>query len=382
MARALRLEVAGGWYHVLNRGIERRKLFTCREDYQRFLAVLAMMPERFRLRIHAFVLMPNHYHLQIETELANLSQALHWLNVTYSVWFNRRHRRIGTLFQGRFKALLHEPESRGLIINRYIHLNPVKIRRFGTHRGGSSLAEAVGEDPRNRDRLLEELGNYRWSSYGSYSGKVKIPWLTTETILSSLGDREIKQNQMQYVRGIEELIGSDQFETGWKKEVVGQLFLGSLRFVQDMKKRLKEMNRNEQAAARELGYENRDWSTIVKAVERVWKQPWESFCDRHGDYGRDLAMLLARERTGMRLNEIGQEAGGLKYPAVAAAIRLARIRLQQDETLARKYRRLCRLLFLGASGLSRAVVESPKLQGAVDSNKGGESVDAEPTVSN
>ena len=129
MARALRLEVAGGWYHVLNRGIERRKLFTCREDYQRFLAVLAMMPERLQTQIHAFVLMPNHYHLQIETELANLSQALHWLNVTYSVWFNRRHRRIGTLFQGRFKALLHEPgepwfrmESIGTF-----DFNPVKI---------------------------------------------------------------------------------------------------------------------------------------------------------------------------------------------------------------------------------------------------------------
>src|SRR6476646_7815574 len=103
MARALRLEVADGWYHVVNRGIERRKLFTCREDYQRFLDVLAMMPERFSLKIHGFVLMPNHYHLQIETGLANLSQAVHWLNVTYSVWFNRRHHRVGTLFQGRFK---------------------------------------------------------------------------------------------------------------------------------------------------------------------------------------------------------------------------------------------------------------------------------------
>jgi hypothetical protein len=85
-----------------------------------------------------------------------------------------------------------------------------------------------------------------------------------------------------------------------------------------MKKQLKGLNRNEQKAARELGYENREWPTIVKAVEQVWKQPWESFFERHGDSGRDLAMLLARERTGMRLTQIGQNAGGLKYPAGAA----------------------------------------------------------------
>jgi hypothetical protein len=73
--------------------------------------------------------------------------------------------------------------------------------------------------------------------------------------------------------------------TKWKSEVVGQLFFGPAGFVRDMKKQLKGLNRNEQKAARELGYENREWPTIVKAVEQVWKQPWESFFERHGDSG-------------------------------------------------------------------------------------------------
>jgi hypothetical protein len=211
---------------------------------------------------------------------------------------------------------------------------------------GGDLAEAAGSELRSRDLLIEELGNYPWSSYGSYAGKVKkFTWLTTETILGSLGSQKMKENQGQYVRGIEELIDSDQFETAWKNEVVGQLFLGPVQFVQEMKKRLKGTNRNEQRTARELGYENRDWSTIVKAVEEVWKEPWESFCHRHGDFGRDLAMLLARERAGMRLTQIGERVGGLKYPAVAAAIRLVKGRLLRDDSLARKYRRIYRSLF-------------------------------------
>jgi putative transposase len=257
---------------------------------------------------------------------------VHWLNVTYRVWFNRRRNRVGTLLQGRFKALLHEPENCALIISRYIHLNPVRLRRFGTHRRGLSLKEAGGEDAAGRDRLLEQLRNYQWSSYGSYARKEKkYQWLTTETILASFGNPEMKQNQRRYVRGIEELIGADQFETEWKTEVVGQLFFGPLRFVQDMKKRLNGMNRNEQKAAK----------------------PWESFHDRHGDSGRDLAMLLASERAGMRLSQIGQMAGGLKYPAVAADIRLVMTRLQQDESLARKYRRICRYLYFSDSEISK-----------------------------
>jgi pyruvate-formate lyase len=71
--------------------------------------------------------MANHYHLQIETPQANLSRAIQWLNVSYSIWFNRKYQRVGPLFQGRFKAVLHEPSTQGLVINRYIHLNPVRI---------------------------------------------------------------------------------------------------------------------------------------------------------------------------------------------------------------------------------------------------------------
>ena len=125
MARPTRIDLPGGWYHVVNRGIERREIFRDESSFEHFLDLLSKMPERFAIKIHGYVLMDNHYHLQVETPRANLSKAIQWLNVSYSVWYNRRYRRIGPLFQGRFKAILHQKETQGVTINRYIHLNPV-----------------------------------------------------------------------------------------------------------------------------------------------------------------------------------------------------------------------------------------------------------------
>jgi REP element-mobilizing transposase RayT len=85
MARPLRLDIEGGWYHVMNRGLEKRRIFPDQRANEHFLELLGVMPARFGLKIHAYVLMGNHYHLQVETPKANLSQAIQWLNVSYSV---------------------------------------------------------------------------------------------------------------------------------------------------------------------------------------------------------------------------------------------------------------------------------------------------------
>src|SRR4051812_18662427 len=105
MARPLRIDVEDGWYHVINRGIERRRIFRTAAGFARFVDVLADFPSRFDVRVHAYALMPNHYHLLLQTPKANLSQAVQWLNVSYSIWFNRKHGRVGPLFQGRFKSI-------------------------------------------------------------------------------------------------------------------------------------------------------------------------------------------------------------------------------------------------------------------------------------
>src|SRR5688572_1264065 len=109
MARPPRIERDGAWYHITARGTERRSIYIDERDRTHFCELLAELANRFAVRIHAYVLMPNHYHLLLETPHAGLSQAMQWLNVSYSVWFNRRHDRCGPLFQGRFKAIIFDP---------------------------------------------------------------------------------------------------------------------------------------------------------------------------------------------------------------------------------------------------------------------------------
>ena len=90
MARPLRVDRANGWYHVTARGIERRDIFVDTRSREHFLELLEETTLRFRLKVHAYVLMSNHYHLVVQTPEANLSRAIQWLNVSYVAWFNRR----------------------------------------------------------------------------------------------------------------------------------------------------------------------------------------------------------------------------------------------------------------------------------------------------
>ena len=163
MARPIRVEFEGAVYHVMARGNERRAVFRDDNDRQRFLETLAEIVERFGVRVHAYCLMGNHYHLLVGTPRGNLSQAVGWLQVTYTVRFNRRHRRSGHLFQGRFKAHLVEADeyARWLVI--YVHLNPVRPRRKGEIIAGERA---------------QELDRYEWSSHRDYAGLRKASeWL-------------------------------------------------------------------------------------------------------------------------------------------------------------------------------------------------------------
>ena len=121
------------------------------------------MSRRFGVRLLAYVLMDNHYHLMLELVETNLSRAVQWLNVSYSIWFNLRHRRSGHLFQGRFKSVLVSPEEWGLALSRYLHLNPVRVSRLGlgksqrqTQRQGLN-ARPEAEPVRERIGLLREI---------------------------------------------------------------------------------------------------------------------------------------------------------------------------------------------------------------------------------
>ena len=211
MTRPLRIEFAGAYYHITSRGNEQRKIFTGSQDREQFLLYLHSAYERFSALIQCYCLMDNHYHLFLQTPLGNLSQIMHYINASYTGYFNRMHKRFGHLFQGRFNGILVEPSSYALELSRYIHLNPV------------------------RANIVIRAEDYRWSSYRYYLDVSDKPeWLDTDLILSYFGELKSKRIQL-YHNFIQETIGKE-YENPLKK-AVGSVLLGSEQFINEIKEK-------------------------------------------------------------------------------------------------------------------------------------------------
>jgi len=131
MARPLRLAFEGALYHLTGRGNRRERIFGDEKDCARFLEMPEGSLGRFRVLLHPLVFMGNHYHLLAQTEWPNVGRWMHWLATSYTVCFNQRHKRVGHLFQGRYKSIVVEAEGYLLPLSRYIHLNPVRGTRLG-----------------------------------------------------------------------------------------------------------------------------------------------------------------------------------------------------------------------------------------------------------
>lgn len=204
MARPLRIEFPGAVYHVTARGDRKEAVYLDEEDRRAFLQVLGEVCGRFDWSVYAYCLMTNHYHLLLETARANLSRGMRQLNGVYTQQFNRRHERVGHIFQGRYKALLVQKESYLLELSRYLVLNPVRI--------------GAVKDP----------GEWRWSSYRAAVGRATAPaWLRADWLLSQLG-AERASAVKAYARFVEEGAGRPG---PWKK-VRHQMLLGDEGFVE------------------------------------------------------------------------------------------------------------------------------------------------------
>ena len=203
MARPLRVEFSGAIYHLTSRGNARQKVFFTDADRELFLDTLSQVVSRYGWICHAYCLMANHYHLLVETAKANLSLGMRQLNGMYTQSFNRRHNRVGHLFQGRFKAILVEKESYLLELCRYIVLNPVRVKGKG------------------------EIGGWKWSSYRATAGLASVPeFLSTDWILEQFGKKRAKA-QKQYRAFVREGLENRPWE-----ELKGQIYLGSEAFIE------------------------------------------------------------------------------------------------------------------------------------------------------
>jgi hypothetical protein len=292
---------------------------------------LADAQRRYRLKIMSYVLLDNHFHLIVCTPDANLSRAMQWLKLSYSMWFNAKYDRVGPLFQGRFKSILIDPDESWLLeLSLYVHLNPVRIQRLGLGKKGKKT-ESLGWTLPSRETVmnrLKVLRLYRWSSYPYYAGyKRKIPeWFFPETIQSMI------ESPADY-RAMTEHRITHGMDEGFMMRLTDRLALGGERFVESVRR----------MCADDAEFENRralrkrqGWSEIVQFVEQVRGCSWAEFSNSRGDWARSAVLYLARKNGGMTLLEIGRNAGGLKLAAVSKAIKRFELRLQTERWVREK----------------------------------------------
>ena len=206
MTRPLRIEYDGALYHVTSRGNAKKPIFKDEVDRRVFLDTLHKVNQRYNWLCHAYCLMNNHYHLVIETPDGNLSRGMRQLNGVYTQLFNRKHNKVGHIFQGRYKAILIQKESHLLEVCRCVVLNPV------------------------RAKIVQRSGDWKWSSYRATVGIEKPhPCLTVDWILGQFNRRRRHAEEIyrEFVRdGIKEA-------SIWK-EVKGQSILGGDDFVESL----------------------------------------------------------------------------------------------------------------------------------------------------
>jgi putative transposase len=332
MARPLRIELAGGLNHLTARGNERRPIYKDARDREHFLELLAELPARFGSVLHAYVLMDNHYHLVIETPEPNLSRIGQWINVSYGVWYNHRHGRTGHLFRGRFKSHVIEEDGGLMEVSRYVHLNPVRVGKFGLSKGEQRRqrsASAMSRDAHWIKSRIQWLRNYRWSSYPVYQGIRSAPdWLRTEGLLGRCGKATRAKQHAAMKEYVEQPIREGFLESPWER-LIGGVVLGSKEFAESLRRGVRT-NRTGQSGIK--AFEQRvSWKQIVKAVEKVKGEKWESFRDRYGDSGRDAALYLGRHQGRMKLTELAEVAGGIDYLVAGAAVSRFGKRVKQGE---------------------------------------------------
>jgi len=204
MSRPLRLEFPDALYHVTARGDRQDAIFEDDQDRLLFLSTLGQVITRFNWICHAWCLMDNHYHLLIQTPDGNLSKGMRQLNGVYTQASNRRHRRVGHLFQGRFKAILVDSDAYLLELSRYVVLNPV------------------------RAGIVKKPGAWPWSSYRACVGLDPAAlWLAVDSLLAPFAKRRSLARE-RYAQFVAEGIKA---ASPWAN-LKGQVYLGDEQFVQ------------------------------------------------------------------------------------------------------------------------------------------------------
>ncbi|MDB4303544.1 transposase, partial [Desulfosarcina sp.] len=296
------------WYHVMNRGRRGEQVFKSKDDYECFIAILHEALELFALRVSAYCLMQNHYHLLVQTPDANLDRCMRHINGVYTQRYNSAHGLDGPLFRGRYKAIVVGEDSYLLQLVRYIHRNPV------------------------RAGIVEKPEQYRWSSHKGYlSSAKKWNWLHKKLILSMLA----KQQPMQRIRKYRAFMAEAEDETLLRTLSLKKLpsILGDNDFVNKLKNKFFKQKQHievpeSKRLAPEIGRIKKVLCDYYSIDEDQLYYTKRAFFNE----ARAIGVYLSRQLRGESLKRIGEQFEIRNYSTASTVIQRLKARLQSDRS--------------------------------------------------
>jgi len=313
MARPLRIQYPGAYYHLTCRGNDRKRIFGDDKDREKFLKLLGNSLDVYQVNLYSYVLMTNHFHLLVQTPLGNLSEFMRHFNVCYTGYYNYRHGRSGHLYQGRYKSFLVDMDNYLLEVSRYLHLNVVRIYSLKT----ASL-----------DEKISLLGNYKWSSLPGYISKKRIEkFVKYNLILSMMGSRA------KYYKFILEGLDKDLKDSF--KEIKNGGILGGDKFIKKIKKEhLEYGSSREQPIYRELKSGTIQPEDLIKEAAKYFDVKKEEFSIKQGDgIKRGMLSELLYKYSGLNQKEIGKILGNIDYSAVSKLRIRMKKKMKENENI-------------------------------------------------
>ena len=312
MARPVRIEYPGAVYHVICRGNNRQVVFRDDHDRTRYLEKLSLYCEEKEVELLAYCLLANHVHLVLETPKGNLSKMMQPFQTSYTVYFNKRHRRSGHVFEQRYKAFLVDKDNYLLAVSRYIHLNPV----------GAGIVQRPGE--------------YRWSSYGAYGKGKETGAVKCQRVWEYFSGPRRRQ-----VAGYREFV-EGELSTGRKLAalpVLKQAFIGDEQFAEQARRKAAK------ASDLERTY---PLTKIVQAVCKVSGMPEEEI-RRPGrspavKSAREMICYVVRRHSDVGLQELTRLLGVKELSTVSHGVRRAERRLSAEPDFHRQLERVLKIL--------------------------------------
>ena len=315
MSRPLRIEYPGAWYHVINRGRRSEKTYLNKNDYQTFISLLTESCGLWEVKISSYSLMPNHYHLLINTPLGNLSRFMRHVNGVYTQRFNKNHKTEGQLFKGRYKCILVNGDGYLLQLVRYIHRNPI------------------------RAKMVKNIDNFKWSSHQGYiSDSKEWNWLCKNNILSIFSGSKSEAFK-DYRNFVSQRDDKDLITTLESKK--WPVLMGSEEFKFFIKEKYYQQRQNQEIP------ESFDFvPDIIVIKDMVCKyykvNESELNISRRGIFNepRSAGIYLARKLRRDTLAKIGQEFSIKRYTTVGSSLKKINEMMKNDAELSSRVNEL------------------------------------------